>query len=229
MILQCKVTLELSPAIESARRPTVQKRRLSADVIVDAALELIERDGTDALTMRRLGTELGVQGMAIYHHLSSRDDLVHAIADRLLEPLRELDLSDDWREACRRFAATLREIAVARPAAFRLVGLHPFDTPTSLQPVERLLETLVASRFTPADALALYRAVASYARGYALAETTGFTVDAQRADRRRRLETLNRSEFPILAGCADQLAVLDADSGFELGLRALILGLPEPG
>lgn len=57
--------------------------------------------------MRRLGSQLGVEGMAIYHHFAGRDDLLRAIGDRLLEPLHELELTDDWRVACRRFATTL--------------------------------------------------------------------------------------------------------------------------
>ena len=101
-------------------------------LILDGAMALIERDGPGALSMRRLGSALGVEGMAIYHHFDSRDDLLDAIGDRLLEPLHELELGDDWREACRRFATALRDVAVAQPATFQLLGLQPFDTPASL-------------------------------------------------------------------------------------------------
>jgi AcrR family transcriptional regulator len=190
---------------------------------------LIEREGPGALSMRRLGATLDVEGMAIYHHFDSRDELLGAIGDRLLEPLDALDLGDDWREACGRFATTLRDIAVAHPATFALLGLQPFDTPFSLGPVERLLGVLVAEGFTAAAALAIYRATVSYARGYALAEATGFTVDAARPEGRRRLAALPRDEFPILAGSAQELAGLDADAAYELGLRALLAGFADPG
>jgi TetR/AcrR family tetracycline transcriptional repressor len=214
--------------VDSVPRRTRASRRLNLALILDAAVSLIERDGPDALSMRRLGSELGVEGMALYHHLAGREELLRAIGDRLLEPLRELELPEDWREACRRFATALRDVALAHPATFRLVGLQPFDSPASLRPVERLLGVLVAQGFTPADALAVYRAVASYARGYALAEATGFTVDAARPAGRRRLRALRADEFPILAGRADQLADLDPDSGYERGLRALLDGIGGP-
>jgi AcrR family transcriptional regulator len=190
---------------------------------------LIEREGPGALSMRRLGSRLGVEAMAIYHHFASRNDLLSAIGDRLLEPLNELELGDSWREACRRFATALRDLAVAQPSTFQLLGLQPFDTPCALRPVERLLGVLVAQGFSPGEALAIYRATVSYARGYALAEGTGFTVDAVQAAGRRRLRALPRSEFPILAGRARELASLDADAGFELGLQALLVGLADPG
>ena len=201
---------------------------MNRGLILDSAVSLIEREGPGALSMRRLGSTLGVEGMALYHHFESRDELLIAIGARLLDPLHELELGEDWREACRRFATALRGVAVANPATFQLVGLEPLDTPASLRPVERLLGVLVKRGFTPAESLAIYRATASYARGYALAEATGFTVDAARAAGRRRLAALSRQEFPILGSRAKELASLDADSAFEVGLEALLAGLPDP-
>jgi AcrR family transcriptional regulator len=219
----------MSRAIDSPRSLRAPQEPLNRDRILDGAVELIEREGQGALSMRRLGSALGVEGMAIYHHFGSREELLGAIGDRLLEPLHKLELGDDWRAACWRFATALRDVAVAQPATFALLGLQPFDTPFSLQPVERLLGVLVGAGFAPATALGIYRATVSYARGYALAETTGFTVDAARKDGRRRLAALSASEFPILAGRARELAELDPDSAFELGLQALLTGLADPG
>jgi len=201
---------------------------LNREVILDGAIVMIERDGPASLSMRRLGSELGVEGMAIYHHFQGREELLAAIGDRLLEPLHELELGEGWREACRRFAIALRDIAVARPATFQLLGLQPLDTQAALEPVERLLGVLVGVGFRPAEALGAYRATVSYARGYALAEATGFTVDAARPAGRERLAALPLSEFPILAGQGGELAELDADSAFTVGLDALLFGLGGP-
>ena len=198
-------------------------------MILDGAIKMIERDGPASLSMRRLGSSLGVEGMAIYHHFRGRDELLAAIGDRLLEPLCELNLGNDWREACRRFATALRGIAMSRPATFQLLGLQPLNTPGALEPVERLLGVLVGVGFTAPQALATYRATVSYARGYALAEATGFTVDAAHPAGRERLAALPVAEFPILAGQASQLEDLDADAAFDLGLDALLFGLGGPG
>jgi len=177
--------------------------------------------------MRRLGSELGVEAMALYHHLPNRDALVTAIADRVLEPLGVLEPSHDWREACSSVAHTVRDIAVRRPATFRLIGLQPFDSKPALRSVERLLAILVSAGFDPADALAVYRAVSSYARGYALAEATGFTVDAAAPEGRRRLRALRPDDFPILRARTPDLVRLKPDAGFEFGLTALIRGIAE--
>jgi AcrR family transcriptional regulator len=212
-------------ALVPNRRP---RRSLTRELILDGAVALIEAEGPGALSMRRLGSTLGVEGMAIYHHFESRDELLSAIGDRLLEPLHHLELGGDWPEACRRFALALRGLAVARPATFQLLGLQPFNTPDALRPVERLLAVLVDCGFDPAAALAIYRATVSYARGYALAEATGFTVDAALSAGRRRLAELPRREFPILRGKARELGALDADDAYELGLEALLSGFGAP-
>ena len=131
--------------------------------------------------------------MAIYHHFDSRDDLLAAIGDRLLEPLHELELGDDWREACRRFATALRDIAVAQPAD--LSAARPAAPRHAGFVATRWNGWLACSSHTgsaPAQALAIYRATVSYARGYALAEATGFTVDAARPAGRRRLAAAPR-------------------------------------
>lgn len=215
-----------APRRSQTQRDT--QRHLNRDVILDGASALIESEGPDALSMRRLGSSLGVEAMAIYHHFASREELLIALGERLLAPLGELDLGNDWRDACRRYATALRGVAVAQPATFQLVGLQPLDTPDSLRTVERLVGVLVAAGFEPASALAIYRATASYARGYALAEATGFTVDAAQPDGAKRLAALARDEFPILAGRAAELAQLHPDAAYALGLDALLAGIGDP-
>jgi TetR/AcrR family tetracycline transcriptional repressor len=175
--------------------------------------------------MRRLGSELGVEAMSLYHHVPNRAELLIAVNDRLLGSLEAIEFDDGWRAGCRDFAHALRAIAVAHPATFTLVGMRPLNSPPVLRVVERLLAALVADGFGARDALAVYRAVASYARGYALAEAVGFTVDASDPHARERLEALPAAEFPILSGRARELASLDADTGFERGLDALLVSL----
>lgn len=206
-----------------------QPDRLTLDGIVDAAIALTESEGAGALSMRRLGRALGVEGMAIYYYVRGREELLRLMADRLFEPLLDGPAVTGWRDACESFAERLRAIALARPATFALVGLRPFDTPISLRAVEQLLAKLTGSGLTPGAALATYRVVASYARGYALAEAYGFTVSAADPAALDILGALPQEEFPILAGRTSELAALDPDETFKLGLRALIHGLAEPG
>jgi AcrR family transcriptional regulator len=204
---------------------TTRHAPLTRAAITDAAIALTEQEGVGALTMRRLGAALGVEAMALYHHFPNRESLIDEIGRRLLEPLEDLTFERDWQGAARGFATALRVIAVTHPATFQLVGLKPLDDAGSLHPVERLLATMLRDGLTPVQALGSYRATVSYARGYALGEATGFTVDAAGHAGRRRLSELPSDEFPILCEMADELAELDAERGFLLGLDALLDGL----
>jgi TetR/AcrR family tetracycline transcriptional repressor len=181
---------------ETRKRPSTNLTRAR---IVDQAIDLIEREGEEALSMRRLGSALGVQAMSLYHHVDNREELTEAIAQRLLEPTRELELGTDWRQAATVFGRSLRTVAVQHPRAFRLVGLKPLDAPRA--EAERLIAVFEAAGASREKGLVLYRAVASYARGYALAEASGFTLGADE---------------------------IDADEAFERGLEALLSGFESP-
>ena len=145
--------------------------------------------------MRRLGSALGVQAMSLYHHVGSRDEMVDAMAARTFEQLRELDTDGNWQETMTDFGRMLRAVATAHPRTFRLVGTQPLDAPHAV--AEGLVNELVTTGFTRPSALAVYRAVASFARGYALGEAGGFTIGADE---------------------------VDPDVTFELGLAALLDG-----
>lgn len=211
--------------MNATRDPRGRRANLSRTRVLEGAVVLVERDGADALTMRRLGDELGVEAMSIYNHVPSRDALLDGIGELLMARLTGPQAGTPWRRACHEFAHELRSIAVDAPQAFRLIGLRPMRSAAALTPIERLLQCLVGAGASPAGALAIYRALASYARGYALAEATGFTIDASTPTGLVPLRTLPGDEFPILRGRARELVALAPDDGFDLGLEALLDGL----
>ena len=85
---------------------------LTRDRIVDAALDVIDRAGLDGLSMRKLGAELGVEAMALYHHVGSKERLLEAVVERLMS---ELDTdpgeSADWLGVLRNMARAYRALA----------------------------------------------------------------------------------------------------------------------
>lgn len=198
---------------------------LDRDAVLEAAVTLVERDGAAALTMRRLGAELGVEAMSLYHHVPNRDAVLAGMAERLMVQVQGPPPGSGWQDAAEWFARQLRLTAVGSPQTFALTALRPLRSEAALTPVEALLAAFVGAGATPDAALVAYRALASYARGYALAEVAGFTVNARTADGMEHLERLDPARFPILGGERAALAGVVDDRAFDVGLRALVDGL----
>ena len=189
-------------------------RKLSREGIVTAALALLDREGAEALTMRRLGAELGVEAMSLYRHLASRAELLDGVAALLAAEIEPQERPSDWADSLRSFAGEIRAIARRHPAAFTIVGIRVLGAPSGLQPLEDVLASLRSGGFTPARAIAAYRLVIAYARGYALSEIAGFAVAASPSDRQ-----------PVIRSLSRQLAGEPGDSGFRAGLETIIGGL----
>jgi AcrR family transcriptional regulator len=188
--------------------------KLSRESILSAALELLDREGADALTMRRLAAQLGVEAMSLYRHVADRAALLEGLADRLAAEIERHDRGGDWAEALRAFAGELRAIARRHPAAFELVGSGTLNTPTVLGPIEDVLAGLRRGGFTPARAIFAYRLVATYARGYALAEITGFAIEVRPEE-----------PFPAIRSLSRRLASEPSEANFRAGLETILAGL----
>jgi AcrR family transcriptional regulator len=136
-------------------RPRLGEPTLSRDRVVERALELADEEGVEAITMRRLGGELGVEAMALYTHIDSKDDLLSAIGERILTELEiEPRERPDWRgriETVCRAWASLREL---HPHPFALI----YRARTGVVPVtEELMDALLTAGFAGADAWLAYQ------------------------------------------------------------------------
>ena len=102
---------------------------LDRQVIVQAALESIDRHGSQGLTMRGLGQELSVEAMSLYRYVSGREDLLEAVIAELLDDIRpHMDelLARTWQGYLQSLSHAVRQIAIEHPAAFPLVATrHP--------------------------------------------------------------------------------------------------------
>jgi len=199
----------------ATRRPRGRPAKLSRRSILEAALALLDREGASALTMRRLGEELGVEAMSLYRHVADRAALLDALADHLAAEIDSREIAaDDWADALRAFGGELRAVARRHPAAFELVGMRVLGTPNQLGALEALLASLRRGGFTPARAISAYRLVASYARGYALSELAGFAI-----------EPPPDAPLPAVRALRGRLASEPSEANFRAGLETIIGGL----
>ncbi len=151
---------------------------LDRDVIVRAALDSIDRNGSQGLTMRSLAHDLGVEAMSLYRYVAGREDLLEAVVTLLLEDLAHIDdqLGKTWQGYLQGLAHAVRRIAVEHPAAFPLVATRhpaaPWLRPPlrSLELVEDFLSTLSGFGFTDEQVVSTYRAFTGFLLGNLLLE-----------------------------------------------------------
>lgn len=136
-----KTTTRRAGPTKGGRVPT-----LSPEAIVDRALELTEREGPAALTLRRLGQELGVNATAFYRHFRDKDDLVLACLDRIIEQSHEAvepHIRDaGWQDVLRTIADESWRSSSNHPAIYSLAFARTTGGPGERKMVELLLKTL---------------------------------------------------------------------------------------
>ena len=152
---------------------------LSVDVIVDAAIEVADRDGMAALSMRAVGERLGRSAMALYTHVPSKAELLDLMYDRVLGELpSEYPADGGWRPALRSWAGALREFCLAHPWVLQVSQARPVLGPNEFAMVESLLRILRPTGLDLAVSRGVVGAVVQFVRGAA-----GVIAEARRAAR----------------------------------------------
>lgn len=155
-------------------------RRLSRELIIDAALAQIDRSGAQGLAMRRLAQDLGVEAMALYRYVHGKEDLLEGVIAHLMGDLiSSLDdeLTDHWQGFLQTLAHQVRRIAIDHPKAFPLVATRHPSAPwlrpplRSVEVVDTFLTTLIGHGFTDQQAVDAYRSFSSFLLGQLLLES----------------------------------------------------------
>ncbi|HVT45381.1 MAG TPA: TetR/AcrR family transcriptional regulator C-terminal domain-containing protein [Thermoanaerobaculia bacterium] len=154
-------------------RPSTQPRPralLTQERILRAAIELADEAGIEALSMRRLGTKLGVKAMTLYYHVGKKDDLLASIVDIVINEI-ELPAADlQWKIALRRCAMSAHEVLVRHRWAANLVLQPRGPDPAHLRYMNAVLGTLRRAGFTVEQTHHAYHALDSHVLGFTLWE-----------------------------------------------------------
>ena len=220
----------------SARTPgstAARKGRLSRELVLAKALELVDAEGLDALTMRRLGQELGRDPMSLYRYAENRAALLDGVTELVLNQLSIQPKDPDWKAQLRHIAYSLRSLALQHPNVVPLLVTRPLSTPLgmrplgTLRPLEQILSLLIEAGFAPPDALHVYRAYYGFLYGHILNELQEFVVDPEENEALLRLglHRLPPREFPRLRSLGPDLATYDGSAELDQGLSILLSGL----
>lgn len=204
------------------------------DVLV-AALRLVDADGIDALSMRRLGRALGRDPMRLYRYAESKDDLLDGVVELVLGEweVPAAASAQTWPEVLRTSAHSYRRLALNHPHVVPLIVTRPLATPLgrrplgTLRPLESLLELLVDAGFDARGALHAFRHYMGFLQGHVLTELQERVHDPEETDTTLRLGLyrLPAKEFPRLRSLADDLGAYDGARELDHGLDIVLEGL----
>jgi AcrR family transcriptional regulator len=220
-----------------ARRASDRGRygRLNRERVLASALELVDREGLSALSMRRLGTELGVEAMALYRYAASKDALLDGLVEALYLELEErlaadADEDPDWRAGLHRIARATYEVCVTHPQAVPLLATRLLAVPLARRPAavlrdhERVLILLRGAGFDEAVTADVFRAFTAWLLGYVSVELRPTVDNPDETDPAFRLglHRLSAKELPTLRETAAALAERGGPEGLAAGLDALL-------
>lgn len=227
-------------------KPVKKQRRargsLSQEEILDVAYRLVEKAGLDALSMPVLARELKAGVTSIYWYFRSKDELVLALADRVVEDMyaRLPPVGNEpWDVELERYFVAFRRELLRTPVYLELFSRRPaflFSRPSILTMVtERLeaeLEVFVGAGLSPEQAALFYNACSIYTRGFVVFEQ-GMVLEARESDHpmvedvRAGIIGLDPERYPVVSLVPDRFAAgALSEEQFLFGLRLLLRGIP---
>ena len=201
--------------------------------ILLAALGIIDRDGVDGLSMRRLSEEVGRDPTVLYRHVANKAALLDGVTEIVVGQLRVDTADPDWEAQLRSVARDFRRLALEHPHVVPLLVTRPLATPLGrrppgmLRPLEDILTLLTLVGFSGLDALHIYRALLGFLYGHVLTELQEVVERPEETDDvlRLGLHRLTITEFPQVRALASALGSYDGAAELERGLDQLFIGL----
>lgn len=207
------------------KRTRADRAGLSREQVLDAALAMADRDGLAALSMRKLGADLGVEAMTLYHYVPNKDALFDGIVERVMSAAEIRVADGDWQTSLAEYARALRRTLLHHPGALPLVATRVAVTPQTLRTAEHGLSVLRTAGFELGQALDIVNALTLFVIAHATSEAHTTPVNEARgpgsAD---HLNTLDPAEFPLITEAARTGAGTDDETRFEFAVAAMLHG-----
>ena len=196
---------------------------LTRERIVDAAIRVADSDGLGALTMRRLGQELGVEAMALYRHLPNKEAILDAVVDTITDSVATPSENSDWRALLEDRAQTGREVFTAHSWAIGLLEGRAMG-PATMRALDATLGRLRAAGFAIDDAAHALWLVDSFVYGHVIQEVSAGSPSSTDPDIAAGLEDMASGDLPHLAELGERAlgGTFSYDEEFERGLESIL-------
>jgi AcrR family transcriptional regulator len=203
-----------------------KKSRLTRERIVEAAIAVADRGGISAVSMRNVGSELGVEAMSLYHYVANKEGLLDTLSEHVFSQIVMPDEGTPWREALETRAFSARSVLSAHPWAVGMIESRPIPGPALLEHHDRVIGCLMGAGFEPVVASQAFAVVDAFIYGFVLSETTMPFDMREGAEMEYAAEIAPDAEkYPHLAA---NLAALQAtgnfafSNGFRVGIDLIL-------
>jgi AcrR family transcriptional regulator len=197
--------------------------QLSRERIITAAIEMIEREGVEAVSMRRIAALLDCGVMSLYNHVPSKAALLDDVADRIMSSIEPVTAPGaSWEDQVRAQARAFQAIARRYPRSTMLVVHRQRTSASSLRPIENALATLREAGFGGTEAVLIMRSFVGFILGSLLREVGVTPATVGQAETAAPRPVASPEEFPTVASLAAELTRHDPDEDFEFGLDLLV-------
>lgn len=211
----------------------MQRVPLSKELVLRTAITLADQDGIDALTMRKLAQELGVEAMSLYYYVANKDELLASMVDFVATEIEVPSGAEDWKTAVRKSAISFHDtLARHRWATSLMTSGPPGVGPAQLRYSDSLLRRLRESGLSPELTHHAYHALDSHIIGSTLWAAGVSTVMKTKGDFVQKfIRELPREKYPDFANHVDQHMTKSVrttgKSEFEFGLDLILDGLEQ--
>jgi len=206
---------------------------LTRDRVIEAALRLMDEEGLEAISMRRVARDVGVEAMSLYHHVADKEDLLAGVVERVMAEFVVPATPDaGWDRYGREVARAWRRLLTAHPHVMPLLAHSDQKVvrPHSLRPMEEALRVLREAGLSERDAVQGFHVMGGYIMGFVLLEAGGMFG---RSDDHGGAAhpapawsaVVSAETYPYIAASLPHLDACDLDEQFEFGLDLMFEGL----
>jgi len=208
---------------------TKHREKLTREKVIEAALGIMDTEGLEAVSMRRVAREVGVEAMSLYHYVEDKDDLLQGVCDRVMAGFEFPSEVGEWADRCRAVARSWRQVLQAHPDVMRLFAETHGPAPTSpdsLRPTEFALGLLREIGLSDRDTVQAFHAFGGYIQGFVMMEGGSIKGGRHDLELHEYLSSMVPAEaFPVLHAVGRYFAECGADEQFEFGLDLMVRGI----
>lgn len=202
----------------------MKRRNIKIEKICGAALLLIEKEGLEGLSMRKLAAQLNIEAASLYNHIANKAELLDMIQEHLYSQIPGSFSVKNWKNHLEELAMATRRGLLQIPKVVTLFATRPTITHSSLKQVEITLGVLIKAGFKLSEVMAIYRNIHVFVLGHVLAEV-GYTPGENNHQHEPSLEKINIDNYPILKKSYSYKSNSDFEKGFKIGINTIINGL----